>query len=51
VFLAKNGIELDPPDDDAYDLVVSVASGELDDVNEIARALTSLQRRGPRGDG
>ena len=51
VFLAKNGIELDPPDDDAYGLVVSVAAGELDDVAEIARALTSLQTRGPREDG
>ena len=24
VFLAKNGLELDPPDDDAYELVVAV---------------------------
>jgi death-on-curing protein len=37
VFLAKNGIELDPADDDAaYDLVVAVASGKLTEVDEIA---------------
>ena len=51
VFLAKNGIELDPPDDDAYELVISVAAGDLDDVGEIARALTSLRTRDPRADG
>ena len=32
VFLAKNGVELDPDDDAAYDLVIAVASGEIDDV-------------------
>ncbi|TYB68622.1 type II toxin-antitoxin system death-on-curing family toxin [Nonomuraea sp. PA05] len=37
VFLAKNGIELDPADDDvAYDFVVAVASGKLTEVDEIA---------------
>ena len=41
VFLAKNGVELDPEDDDAYDLVVAVAAGEVDDVGEIARVLST----------
>jgi death-on-curing protein len=41
VFCAKNGVELDPDDDAAYDLVVAVAAGELDDVSEIARVLSS----------
>jgi death-on-curing protein len=44
VFCAKNGIELDPPDDDAYDLVVSVAAGDLDDVAENARVLAGWCR-------
>jgi death-on-curing protein len=39
VFLAKNGVELDPTDDAAYALVVGVASGEISDVTEIASAL------------
>jgi death-on-curing protein len=39
VFCAKNGVELDPDDDVAYDLVVAVASGEVDDVAVIAEAL------------
>ena len=42
VFCAKNGVELDPDDDAAYDLVVAVAAGELDDVSEIARVLASF---------
>ena len=41
VFCAKNGVELDPSDDDVYDLVVAVAAGELDDVGEIARRTAS----------
>jgi death-on-curing protein len=45
VFCAKNGVELDPHDDDAYDLVVAVASGERDDVDEIAAILDSFMRR------
>jgi death on curing protein len=44
VFCAKNGVELDPADDDAYDLVVAVASGELDDVEAIAATLSSFVR-------
>ena len=39
VFLAKNSVDLDPNDDDAYALVVGVASGEIFDVTEIASAL------------
>jgi death-on-curing protein len=45
VFCAKNGVTLDPADDPAYELVVAVASGELDDVEEIARALRSFAIR------
>jgi death on curing protein len=41
VFLAKNGIELDPDDDAAYAFVIAVAAGELDDVVEIAAVLAS----------
>jgi death-on-curing protein len=42
VFLAKNGIELDPDDDAAYRLVVAVADGSIDDVGEIAAILASF---------
>ena len=42
VFLAKNGVTLDPGDDEAYDLVVAVAAGTIDDVGEIARILESF---------
>jgi death on curing protein len=44
VFLAKNGRVLDPATDEAYDLVIAVAAGELDDVAEIASALARLPR-------
>ena len=33
--LAKNGVELDPDDDAAYELVVAVAAGEMDEVGEM----------------
>lgn len=46
VFCAKNGVQLDPDDDTAYDLVVAVAAGELDDVGEIARVLSSFAAAG-----
>lgn len=46
VFCAKNGVQLDPDDDAAYDLVVAVAAGELDDVGEIARVLSSFAAAG-----
>jgi death-on-curing protein len=39
VFLAKNGVELDPGDDDAFTFVMRVAAGELDDVPETADVL------------
>lgn len=42
VFCAKNGIELDPDDDEAYDLVLAVATGSLNDVDAIARVLASF---------
>jgi len=42
VFLARNDIELDPQDDEAYDLVVAVAAGAIEDVGEIAAMLTSF---------
>jgi death on curing protein len=42
VFCAKNGVELDPDDDAAYDLVVAVSSGSLDDVDKIAEILGSF---------
>jgi death-on-curing protein len=42
VFCAKNGVELDPGEDAAYDLVVAVASGAIDDVAEIAEVLSSF---------
>jgi death-on-curing protein len=44
VFLAKNGTVLDPDDDAAYELVVDVASGAVDDVEAIAAALASFGR-------
>jgi death-on-curing protein len=48
VFCAKNGVELDPDDDPAYDLVVAVASGSLDHVDQIAEILGSFVRAGDR---
>ena len=45
VFLARNAIELDPDDDEAYDLVVAVAAGAIDDVGDIAAALASFAGR------
>jgi death on curing protein len=44
VFCSKNGVELDPDDDAAYDLVVAVAAGSLDDVEAIAESLASFVR-------
>lgn len=38
-FLAINGVRLTLSNDQAYDLVISVATGELDDVVAIATAL------------
>ena len=42
VFLAKNGVELDPDDDAAYEFVIAVADGTLDDIEEIAAVLQSF---------
>ncbi len=42
VFLSKNGITLEPSDDAAYELVMAVACGSIDDVGEIAAALASF---------
>ena len=42
VFLAKNGVRLDPDDDAAYEFVIAIASGELDDVEAIANLLRTF---------
>jgi death-on-curing protein len=47
VLLAKNRVEVDPGDDEAYALVVGVAAGEIDDVSEIAATLASFERPAP----
>jgi death-on-curing protein len=44
VFCAKNGVELDPADDPAYDMVVAVASGDIEDIHIIADWLRSVAR-------
>jgi hypothetical protein len=41
---ARRTRELDPADDDAYALLVSVAPGEIDDVATIARRLERFVR-------
>ena len=43
VFLAKNRVELDPEDDAAYEFVVAVAAGRIEDIGEIATTLSSWQ--------
>jgi death on curing protein len=45
VFLAKNDTILDPDDDAAYELVVGVAAGAIDDVDTIAGSLASFAVR------
>ena len=42
VFLARSDIELDPDDDAAYDLVIALADGSLDDIDAIAAVLRSF---------
>jgi death on curing protein len=42
VFCAKSGTELDPDDDAAYELVLAVAAGQLEDVEKIAEILRSF---------
>jgi death on curing protein len=45
VFLAKNDVVLDPDDDAAYELVVAVAAGTIDDVGDIAAVLATFGAR------
>jgi death-on-curing protein len=40
-FLGLNGLRLTLSNDEAYDLVMAVAAGELDDVDQIAARLAS----------
>jgi len=40
VFLGLNGLELDAPDDEVYDVVIAVASGELGHVRAAERLRT-----------
>jgi death on curing protein len=42
VFCAKNGVVPAPDDDAAYDLVIAVAEGALDDVAQIAAVLATF---------
>lgn len=42
VFMAWNGTTIDTDDDSAYELVISVASGKLTEVDEIAEVLRSF---------
>lgn len=46
-FYGQNGMQLTMTNDEAYDLVIAVASGELDDVGSIAQILQSGTRRSP----
>jgi death-on-curing protein len=45
VLCAKNGAELHADDDAAYELVIAVASGAIDDVDEIAAIVMSFLKR------
>jgi death-on-curing protein len=38
-FLGVNGMRLTMSNDEAYDLIIAIAAGELDDVHDIAKAL------------
>ena len=38
-FLGINGLRLTMSNDEAYDLIISIATGELDDIHDIAEAL------------
>lgn len=44
VFMEWNGVILDPTEDDAYNLVIAVAEGKLDEVDDIARVLGGFAR-------
>jgi death-on-curing protein len=39
-FLGINGLRLTMSNDDAYELIISIATGRLDDVHEIAEVLS-----------
>ena len=41
VFCFINGVHIDAPDDDAYDLVIAIADGSLDDLETIAANLAA----------
>lgn len=45
VFLAKNGVEVDAEDDEAYDLVIGIAAGEHREVDDIADRLRGMPQR------
>lgn len=38
-FLGVNGLRLTMSNEEAYDLIIAIATGELDDVHDIAKAL------------
>lgn len=44
VFLWINGQDVDPPEDAAFDLVISVADGSLTDVEKIAERLAAWSK-------
>lgn len=44
VFCALNGADLDAPDDDAYDFIISIADGTRSDVADIAQQLHRWSR-------
>lgn len=44
VFLRKNDVWLAPDEDEAYKLVVGIAAGAIDDVEEVARRLVAFAR-------
>jgi death-on-curing protein len=44
-FYGLNGLRLTMTNDEAYDIVISIASGAVDDVAGIARRLESMSRK------
>jgi death-on-curing protein len=44
VFCYINGVHVDAPDDDAYDLVIAIADGSLDDLETIGTRLITWTR-------
>ncbi|ONM49573.1 hypothetical protein B0T44_15215 [Nocardia donostiensis] len=50
IFLARNGIDIADLDEDlAYDMMIAVASSELDEVADIAEQLRKVLGHGSRG--